>query len=498
MTEPETVAGPILSRAYESLYRGDYAAALAAFEDHFREAPLVGQDPLIVRDYANQLALNGQPERALELLERALQVHPGFAEFRVSRGQVLLSAGRRGEARTAFAEAVATDPAIRCPVYTLLLSLTLEAGAIDALPPLIEQASRLHGMAEDCEFQLVLANARFEYDFNRNARTTSAETCAQLARACEAYEGLGNARQWELPNHVSREAARLRDLLEFSRSQVPAAASCQVPGPPVTDAAVVMLIKDEGDIIYPHLHWHYRLGLRNYVILNNGSTDATAACIRAFQGDFPEALVYVIDDPMVAYYQSRKTTAAAHFARAMFGVDWIIPLDGDEILTAHRASLAETLAGIAAAGHDYVVAHRCDYSMTPLDDQARENPLARLQYRQTFLTPCPKVLVRFRDGLRIEVGNHEVKAADNRRLSGVSGLQQGLVIRHFPLRSREHIRRKIINGGQALAAAELESAHGDHWRFSYNAYKAQGEAFIDAYYRANVLDAQRLAFDPMP
>jgi len=493
----------ILRRAYQSLYRGDHEAALASFEEYFQDAPLAGQEPLVIRDYANQLAMKGLHARALELLGRGLALHPGFSEFHVSRGQTLLAAGRRDEARQAFAAAVAVEPSIRCQVYALLLSLTREAGDFDALGELIQLADRWHGAAEDCEFQLVLAGACYLFDYCRNRRVASPATVARLAGACERYEQLSRDQQSLLPGYLVREAARLRDLCGLARHQLPPAASCHLDGPACADAAVVMLIKDEGDIIYPHLRWHYRLGLRKFVVLNNGSTDDTVVRVREFQADFGDAVVYLIDDPVAGHYQSRKITAAARFARAMFGVDWVIPLDGDELLSVHGRSLGDALTAIAAAGYDYAVVHCCDYCMTAADQSGQGDPLKRLRYRQTVFTPTPKVLVRFRDGFRIEDGMHGVQAADDRRLWGISGLQQGLVIRHFPFRSREQIRRKIVNGGRALeAATDLDAAIGNTWRISYEAYLEQGEAFIDSYcqwyYQSDAADPQRLILDPMP
>lgn len=503
MSVTEPVPSRILRQAYDSLFRGDYAVALAAFEEYFQDMPLVGQEPLVIRDYANQLALHERHGKALELLDRALELHPEFAEFYVSRGQVLLAAGQRSEARLAFARAVALEPAIRCPVYVLLLSLTRDAADYEALGGLIELADRWHKTAEDCEFHLVLAGVRYLFDYCRNGRIVSPETVAQLGVACDRYEQLSREQQLQLPGYLVREAARLRDLYLFARSSLPPAASCHLDGPAFGDAAVAMVIKDEGDLIASHLRWHYRLGLRKFVIMDNGSSDDTASQVRAFQAGFPDAVVYLIDDPVVGHYQSKKITAAASFAKAMFGVDWIIALDGDELLCAHGGSLGEILAGIAAAGNDFVVVHCCDYCMTATDDPEQTDPLRRLRHRQSVFTPTPKVLARFLGGYRFEDGMHGIEAPEGRRLWGVSGLQHGLVIRHFPFRSRDQIRRKIINGGKAMeAATELDSSTGNTWRISYETYLAQGERFIDSYcqwfYQSDALGPQTLVLDPMP
>jgi len=331
---------------------------------------------------------------------------------------------------------------------------------------------------------------------------TSPETRDQLARACDLFESLDCTQRQGLPEHWTAEAVRLRDLHEFAVGRVPAAASCRRSDRPFREAAVVMLIRDEGDIIHSHLRWHYRLGLRNFVILNNRSADDTLERIGRFQADCSDAEVHVIDDPVIGYYQSSKTTAAATIARDRFGVDWVIPLDADEVLTVHGTELGVTLASLAQAGKDYVMVHRCDYCISSEDDPGQPDPLMRLRFRQPYLTPTPKVFVRFRDGMTIEGGNHWASTGDGRRLAGVSGLQHGMMLRHFPLRSRDQIRRKIINGGEALAAApDLDAKFGDFWRSSIAIYQREGESFIDRYpqwfYQCESLSPERLVYDPL-
>jgi hypothetical protein len=489
----------LLERAYASLASEHFSEALEAFSEYFQHQPLEGQNPLLIRDFANQLAMNGQPDRAIELLDQALSLHPNFAEFQVSRGQALLHSGRRTEARDDFVSAVLSDPSIRCQVYTLAFVLTLEQGDLDRLPPLLELALRFHVDSVDAEFQLAWANCLFESDFRRNPWDIQEATKQSLARAVSVVDALPREAGQSLPNHVYREAARLIDLHEFQSRGLPIAASCRFDDAACNNAAVVMLIKDEGDIIYQHLLWHYRLGLRRFAILNNGSTDNTLSLILKFRADFPSAQVYVIDDPEVAYYQGKKTTAAACFAKSIFDVEWILPLDGDEILTPTSDCLASTLANIAEAGFTYVAVHRCDYRLTAVDDLSDDNPLNRLKHRQRFLTPCPKVMIRFSPDMAIDVGNHDFSTDRKVTLRGASGLRHGLSIRHFPIRSRDHVRAKIVNGGKALeAATELGLNHGSHWRMAFDAFKSRGEEFIESYYQGHISSPDTLDFDPLP
>ena len=60
----------------------------------------------------------------------------------------------------------------------------------------------------------------------------------------------------------------------------------------------------------------------------------------------------------------------------------------------------------------------------------------------------------------------------------IVGAEFGLVLRHFPVRSIEHVRTKIVNGGKALQAFNGSDALGGHWKRDYELYLEQGEEYL--------------------
>jgi YaiO family outer membrane protein len=88
-------------------WTGRWAEAEADFRMVLAVYP---EDSEMLVGLANVLSWQQRFEEALELLDRAKQLQPGSAEVHNSRGRLFRSMGRTQDARTAFQEALASDP----------------------------------------------------------------------------------------------------------------------------------------------------------------------------------------------------------------------------------------------------------------------------------------------------------------------------------------------------------------------------------------------------
>ena len=262
--------------------------------------------------------------------------------------------------------------------------------------------------------------------------------------------------------------------------------------------AGVSMFKDEEDIVYLNLAWHYSLGIKKFAILNNMSSDNTLGEIKRFSQDFPDAQVYLIEDRVVGYYQSRKMTAAAEFAHKLWGVEWIFPFDADEFLCSFRVPLQTVLESI---GYEYSFVKILwrNHILKSTYDRSELNPLKRMTHRRKTENPRHNLggfIVRWQSGMTIEQGNH-LPLLHEKPVPRVNGQDLGLVLRHYQFRSREHIRKKIINGGRAYEAApELAESFAPHWKLWYEQFKTRGEEFIDEFYASKVAEFPDSVYDP--
>lgn len=275
--------------------------------------------------------------------------------------------------------------------------------------------------------------------------------------------------------------------------------SADLPGVPLMPAtnniAAISMFKDEDDVAYINLLWHYYLGIRNFVILDNLSSDDTPYEIQRFAKDYPDAKVHLIQDQEVGYYQSQKLTALAEIAYAIWGVEWIYPFDADEFMYLYRAPLKIVLNSINQ--------HRClglpmrTQITTSFDNESEPNVLKRIVYRQKEDQLDAKIIVRWQRGMVIDQGNHGARNSDGSILAHIPAEDFGMFLRHYQLRSKKHIRSKIVNGGKAYEAApNLPEAAGLHWRIWYREYQQKGEELVNTLYAAESQNPGAL-YDPL-
>jgi len=67
----------------------------------------------------------------------------------------------------------------------------------------------------------------------------------------------------------------------------------------IKNIALITMIKDEDDVIYDNLVWHFCIGFRKFVIIDNNSTDNTRLLVEKFKKQVASnANVVIIDDPI--------------------------------------------------------------------------------------------------------------------------------------------------------------------------------------------------------
>jgi glycosyltransferase involved in cell wall biosynthesis len=225
----------------------------------------------------------------------------------------------------------------------------------------------------------------------------------------------------------------------------------------------IAMVKDEADIIGQTVA-HLQTQVDHIIVADNHSTDGTREILEGFD-------IEVVNDPEVAYYQSRKMTDLARKA-AERGATWVVPFDADEIWLGTHGTVKEMLQ-TADAG-TIAIAKVFDHVATSLDADM-ENPVQRMRWHRAEPNPMHKVACRPRAEVTIHQGNHGADYG--------ATLDDLLEVRHFPYRSPEQFVKKVRNGAAAYAASTLPYGEGQHWRDYGRLLDAHGPEAIEDVFR---------------
>lgn len=150
--------------------------------------------------------------------------------------------------------------------------------------------------------------------------------------------------------------------------------------------------------------------------------------------------------------------------------DWVLPLDADEFLVGEDArSTIESLPSDVV----HLLPWKT-YVPTPGDDATQNDPLLRITHRRVK-EPAQyyKVLIprQFLKGSLVHVGSHKVIDAAT-GLERPSSPQAELWLAHFPVRSEQQLRRKIIEGWESHTRnPDYQTGQGIHWQHLYSRCK---------------------------
>ncbi len=276
----------------------------------------------------------------------------------------------------------------------------------------------------------------------------------------------------------------------------------------INNIALITMIKNEEDIIFENLVWHFSLGFRKFIIVNNLSTDYTQEKIEEFiKLTKNKAIVILINDPIYEYIQTRILTGAYDFARSVWPeLQWIFPVDADEFwvpkhnLEKMLNNIPDNVDAIAAIPIRYYATP--DFFKFDKNDKFYEKIHYHTKYvslsdevdHTSVIEGYPKSAIRSQPNIVIQQGNHyinRINNCSNKKIQYIDGRLIGLEIYEYSLRSIEHTSTKLTNGmkvNNLVIKLGIVKGHGAHWS-NYETYiskygekKAAEMAFKDRYY----------------
>lgn len=129
--------------------------------------------------------------------------------------------------------------------------------------------------------------------------------------------------------------------------------------------AATLLVRDEEQILGAHLDYHLAQGVDLFLVMDNGSIDATPEILREYER---MGAVRIVPGAEPGHYrQGEWVTKLARLAATEYGADWVLNLDADEFWWPNAGTLPDALASVPDR---YGVLHAARIDFDPVPDSA--------------------------------------------------------------------------------------------------------------------------------
>lgn len=243
---------------------------------------------------------------------------------------------------------------------------------------------------------------------------------------------------------------------------------------------MTLLVRNEEDILDENIRFHLAQGIDFFIVMKHKSQDRTADILRRYQN---QNVMEVIHQTSDSYNQAIWVTAMARRAAVKYEADWIINNDADEFWMPQSGSL-KTIFESLNQNVSTISANRFDFYYRPFK-QAKFYEALLFREAQRQWTKCAH---RAAHDIEVEIGNHFAYAPSFGEKSMVSYPGPGPIdILHFPIRSLEHYREKIVAGTiDMLKTPGLDKNAGFHWKQDFQ--RVQNKSF-EEYFKTKTFAA---------
>jgi len=261
---------------------------------------------------------------------------------------------------------------------------------------------------------------------------------------------------------------------------------------------MTILVKNEIDVIEKNINFHSSIGIDNFVVMDNNSTDGTREKLEELSKKFE---ITIIDEKGV-YNQAKWMTKLSNIAKTKYNPKWLIPNDADEfwkptggdikkilpndkyVLTVNRFNMI-TYEGLDSfENSEYRVENPVFYR--------KDTQLSTQNISMILTKISPKVIIRPKGLIWIRGGNHKALHLGNikdyfKHYDKIKRFNDVEVF-HFPIRSFEQFKRNIENRKILLQKKAKMGPHYRRWVKLLDEGKLEEEYYNNIVFNQNEID----------
>lgn len=220
--------------------------------------------------------------------------------------------------------------------------------------------------------------------------------------------------------------------------------------------AVIMMFRDEADILGKCLEHWYALGVRDFYLCDNGSVDDSFHIAKDFFKAHPAR--HIIQECWQTDWPGRRVINDLKNRALADGCDWIFPADADEflVLPDNFQTIQGWLSGHEVFSNTKWLCGELRY-LNVLPDG-----------REEWQEPQRKVFGVFDPHWMISMGNHMIEGV-------VPNMATHAHYRHYSLRSYPQFKRKMKN---YMTAFSQNGFTDHHHAESFRRWQVEGETYL--------------------
>jgi len=223
---------------------------------------------------------------------------------------------------------------------------------------------------------------------------------------------------------------------------------------------MTLLVRNEDDIIRDNIEYHFRNGVDYFIITDHHSKDSTLSIIEEY---VQQGIAEVRVEQSEEHHQAQWVTDMARRAHEKHGADWVINNDADEFWVPKTGNIKDFFKTINPNVYKLHVP-RFDFFYQSIKGVKFYNAMLFREFIKKWTKCCHRGV----PDIEVGIGNHDAESKSLQEAQRSSEPTTDMVVFHYPVRTIERYKFKMIEGTTAiLNTPGIPAETFFHWKRAF-------------------------------